>query len=64
MQTAVDITDIIEATRIDSFAISTKTKSCIKAISVTNIDIVKPIPANRDTKNKDTQLVFLGFSVI
>ena len=59
-----DINDIHEAISIDILAISTKGKLCMKATSETNMDIVNPIPAIKDTKNTDNQFMQLGFSVI
>ena len=42
---------------IDILATSTKGKLCINATSETNIDIVNPIPAIKDTKNIDNQFM-------
>ena len=64
MAIILDIMDRHAENNIDILAILTKVKLCINAISDTNIDIVNPIPAIRDTKNTAVQLIFDGFSVI
>ena len=56
--------DIDADMSIEIFAIFTIVRLWINANSDTNIDIVNPIPAIKDTKKIDFQLIFLGFSII
>ena len=50
--------------KIDILAILIRAASLIKAISDINIDIVKPTPAIKDTRNIDDQFIYDGFSAI
>ena len=64
MNKLVDNVDIIAEVKMDIFAIFIMAKSLINAISQIKIDIVNPIPAINETKNKEDHVILDGFSVI
>lgn len=58
------ITDMTADSKIDTLAILMSSSLFLKAISDTNMDIVNPIPASKETVNTDNQSTPLGLSVI